>query len=163
MAEAATLSPAGRRRTDRVAERANADWAPVREIALANETAALDQLTRWIDGLGRDLAAAETVVFDLKLCAYEAVANIISYAYDDDGHHLIKVYADVAPGAVALTVEDDGRPFNPLERPSQRPADRLEDASIGGHGIRLMREIADAVTYRRVDGRNRLTIEKRFG
>jgi anti-sigma regulatory factor (Ser/Thr protein kinase) len=55
-------------------------------------------------------------------------------------------------------VEDAGRPFDPgaAELPA-RPAS-LADAMPGGLGLRLLRHHCRDLSYRRTDGRNRLTL-----
>jgi serine/threonine-protein kinase RsbW len=60
-------------------------------------------------------------------------------------------------GALTATVSDDGRPFDPLSQPSPDIHAPLEDRTIGGLGIHLIRSMMDAVEYRRADGRNHLT------
>jgi anti-sigma regulatory factor (Ser/Thr protein kinase) len=62
---------------------------------------------------------------------------------------------------VTVTVEDDGVPFNPLEA-TEPDLDRpLEERSIGGLGIHLVKNLMDDVEYRREAGRNYLVMRKR--
>jgi anti-sigma regulatory factor (Ser/Thr protein kinase) len=63
-------------------------------------------------------------------------------------------------GRCTLVFEDPGRPFDPTATPLLPPARRLEEATIGGLGIPLVRRMAQALTYRRLEpeGRNRLTV-----
>jgi anti-sigma regulatory factor (Ser/Thr protein kinase) len=59
------------------------------------------------------------------------------------------------------TVEDDGGPFNPLEKEPPEVPLSLEDAGVGGWGIPIVRALADDLSYERRDGRNRFTIISR--
>ncbi len=62
------------------------------------------------------------------------------------------------PGEIRTTVEDDGRPFDPLKSVLPEPARSLERASIGGWGIPIVRALADHIVHERIDGKNRLTV-----
>lgn len=88
----------------------------------------------------------------------EALSNIIRYAYKDSRDHSILVRIDYEPGSVAATVEDDGRPFNPLSVPALDLAAPDRDR---GFGIHFIKNLMDDVHYVRKDGINRLEMRKR--
>jgi serine/threonine-protein kinase RsbW len=89
----------------------------------------------------------------------EALSNIIRYAYKDVGDHSILVRLDYEPGSVAATVEDDGRPFDPLSVPALDLASPNRDR---GFGIHFIRNLMDDVRYVRDKGINRLEMRKRI-
>jgi len=60
--------------------------------------------------------------------------------------------------SLRATIEDDGRPFNPLEKEAPPIPRSLEEAGIGGWGIPIVRTFADELAYQRRDGRNSVTI-----
>jgi anti-sigma regulatory factor (Ser/Thr protein kinase) len=62
--------------------------------------------------------------------------------------------------SVAVEVEDDGRPFDPLQVPPPDLTLSLEQRPIGGLGIHLIRNLMDEVSYARRDGRNVLKMAK---
>jgi anti-anti-sigma factor len=47
-------------------------------------------------------------------------ANVIHYAYADRGDHEIRIALEMEGEELRATVEDDGRPFNPLEKEPPR-------------------------------------------
>ena len=51
-----------------------------------------------------------------------------------------------------MEVEDDGRPFNPLEAAPPDVNSPVEDRPIGGLGIYLVRRVMDDLEYRRQRG-----------
>ncbi|SIL09541.1 Serine/threonine-protein kinase BtrW [Mycobacteroides abscessus subsp. abscessus] len=53
---------------------------------------------------------------------------------------------------------DDGRAFDPTAIAPPPTVDSLEDATIGGHGMQLMRHYLDDVQYAHEAGHNRLTL-----
>jgi anti-sigma regulatory factor (Ser/Thr protein kinase) len=62
------------------------------------------------------------------------------------------------PVALRLRIADDGRELDPLGAappPLDPPA---EDRPVGGPGIRLLRNMADEIEYRRAEGRSILTL-----
>ena len=58
-----------------------------------------------------------------------------------------------------LIIEDHGPAFDPTHAPDPELPTRLEDATIGGLGIQLMRRFAQSMNYQRRDGINKLTLE----
>jgi len=59
-------------------------------------------------------------------------------------------------------VEDDARPFNPLERAPVDTTVPLDQKPLGGLGIHMIRHSMDELEYRRDGGRNILTMRKRI-
>ena len=113
-------------------------------------------LTRFLAQAG----ASEKTVYNASLAFEELVSNVIRHAYPS-GHGPIDVIAEMEGAEVVLTVEDEGRPFNPLlaEEPA-KPAS-VEEAQIGGWGISLVRMAATNIEYRRIDSRNRVRVRIR--
>jgi serine/threonine-protein kinase RsbW len=60
---------------------------------------------------------------------------------------------------VALCIEDDGVPFDPTAQESPALATSLDEAHVGGHGLRLMRHYLHRMLYRRAPDRNVLLLE----
>jgi sigma-B regulation protein RsbU (phosphoserine phosphatase) len=106
-------------------------------------------------GLSVDHAASLNLVLD------ELVSNIIKYGYDDQLPHEIHVTVEIQGDLMTVSVEDDGKPFNPVEAPLPDLDRPIEERPIGGLGVLLIRSIADALEYRRERGRNIVTLKKR--
>jgi sigma-B regulation protein RsbU (phosphoserine phosphatase) len=93
----------------------------------------------------------------------DLVNNVISYGYEDpDGEHTVRIRAQVVGDVVSVVLEDDGRPFNPLQQAKPDVESGLEEREIGGLGIHLVREILDDVHYERRGDRNVLTMRARL-
>ncbi len=140
---------------------ATAETMPLR-LTLGNRLEELARLTTAIQQFLTARGAPESVVFAAHLVAEEMVTNIIKYGYDDAGAHRIEVVLTLEPGRLAIRIEDDGHPFNPLDLAPPDITVPLEQRRIGGLGIHLVRRTADAMAYRREDGRNVLTIAIRM-
>jgi anti-sigma regulatory factor (Ser/Thr protein kinase) len=129
---------------------------------LQTDSDALERLGPELEefGLRQQLPAA--TIFAVNLAIEEVVTNIISYGYDTPGAHVIAVELDVADGIVTATIEDDARPFDLLAAAEPDVSAPLEERSVGGLGLLLVRRLMDDVTYERQDGRNRLTLKKQI-
>ena len=99
----------------------------------------------------------------LLITIEELVINCIDYGYDDDKVHTIRLGLSIDGGNLAITVVDDGHPFDPLSMPAPDLSLPVQARPVGGLGIYLLRQLADQITYQRRDGFNELTITKRLG
>ncbi len=94
----------------------------------------------------------------LKIVMDEILSNIISYAYNDNDEHEIKIEVQPISTGIVLTIADDSSPFNPLDRrepDTERPIDERE---IGGLGVHLVRKMVDESRYERLDDLNILKL-----
>ena len=58
-----------------------------------------------------------------------------------------------------LSIEDNGAVFDPTAQASPALAPSLDEAQVGGHGLRLMRHYLRALHYQRQNERNTLVLE----
>ena len=92
----------------------------------------------------------------------ELFVNIASYAYaPDTGDAMIR--AEFDGEMVSITLEDWGRPYNPLEKPDPDTTLSADERPIGGLGVYMVKESMDDVHYVHKDGRNCITIRKGRG
>ncbi len=132
-------------------------------LMIPNQLSALRRMSEWLEETIRELDAPEQMSFKFDLCANEAVANIISYAYRDSGTHEITLSLSRDDDLLCLEIEDDGIAFDPLARPEHEQPESLADASIGGLGVDLIRKFMDECRYVRRNGHNVLTLAARIG
>ena len=131
------------------------------EITLQNKLSEIGRFYQILMEFGQQHGLPDKVMHDFNLAVEEILTNIISYAYTDSREHEIKVCLEVRPGEVKAKVEDDGQPFNPLEAPEPDIAKSLEERTIGGLGIRLVRKLMDGLEYKTQADKNLLTITKK--
>ena len=130
----------------------------VRSVVEAIEPANADA-EAWLGARG----ASPDATFLVRLAIEELVTNCIKYGYDTAGsEHAIDVSLSIADHALTVVVVDDGHEFDPLSTVPPDLSLPLEQRSVGGLGIHLLRELADDVRYERLDGMNRLTLVKRM-
>jgi len=100
------------------------------------------------------------IVYSIKLALDEVVMNVISYGYDDREEHVIDIFIRSGQGYIDLIVEDDGKPFNPLEFKTPDLKATIEERLVGGLGIHLVRSYMSEIEYEREGGKNRLRMRK---
>jgi serine/threonine-protein kinase RsbW len=130
------------------------------ELRLANDLAGLAGLAERVEGFGAAQGLSANVVNALNVVLDEAVSNAINHGYDAGVRGEIAVRLCRAGDGVLLEVEDDGRPFDPLQTPPPDLSLPLERRPIGGLGVHLIRNLMDEVSYARVGGRNVLKMVK---
>jgi len=115
-------------------------------------------MSAWIHRTAKQMELPQATAFELDLCSTEAVTNIIAYAYEGAASHCIRLRLKQAQRRVVIEIEDDGKPFNPLEFPPAPRITSLDNAPLGGRGIHLIRSLMTECSYQRNDGKNVLTL-----
>jgi serine/threonine-protein kinase RsbW len=127
-----------------------------------SDAANLPALTQFLNEFWQaaDLPPAFASPFELAL--EEVFMNVVMHGSTPGDLPWVEVSLDLADGGLTMTVEDDGRPFDPLSLPPPDVAASLSDRRVGGLGVYLVRQMMDAVTYSRVGSRNQLRMTKHF-
>lgn len=127
-------------------------------LTLESCQAAVGEASIWARRLAAQYGVDAECAENLDLCISELVANIVDYAYAGAPGKVKLELNFFGAESVELVVEDDGPAFNPLEFPEPDLPGSLETAKIGGFGIHLVRQFADACRYERHNGHNRLRL-----
>lgn len=107
--------------------------------------------------------ASERAIFQCELAFEELVTNVIHHAYAGRAQATQSIDVTVAiepdkPDEIVMHVEDDGPPFDPAQAPDRPLPVSLEEARVGGLGIRFIRASTTRFVYQRAGGRNRVTV-----
>jgi len=130
-------------------------------IVLNNDLSEIERLGLELESFGQNCNLSAKTLLELNLILEEVVVNVISYAYEDNQRHEIVVRAVSEDGELIIEVEDDGRPFNPLQLPPPDLERSLEEIRVGGLGLHLVRELTSSIEYARREERNCLLIRKK--
>ena len=109
-------------------------------ITLTNDIQQVPQLADFVDIVCEEVGMDMAVAIQMNLAMEEAVVNVMSYAYPAD------------------TVGD----FDPTTKDEVDTTLSAEERPIGGLGIHLVRQLMDSINYERIDGKNVLTLRKKF-
>jgi serine/threonine-protein kinase RsbW len=95
----------------------------------------------------------------ITLILEELFANLLHHGAHPAGGGDAEISLHREGERVHIRFGDAGAPFNPLDAPEPGLEGGAEHRDVGGLGVHLVRELAAAAAYRRVDGRNILDLE----
>ncbi|TVQ84595.1 MAG: ATP-binding protein [Chromatiaceae bacterium] len=127
-------------------------------LVIENRLSELARVERWLAETVAAWSIPERAAFALDLVMNEAVTNVVNHAYRDTGVREIRILLRHTDDWVEIEVSDDGEAFDPFAVPVVAAPTDLEQASIGGRGIHLIKAFTDDRDYRRVAGRNHLRL-----
>jgi len=131
-------------------------------VIFQNNLSEISRLGEVVDEFGKRNSLSASITNSINLALDELVTNTISYGYDDEKEHQIQLNLKAEGAMFIASIEDDGHPFNPLEKPDVDTNLPLEEKTIGGLGIHLVRKLMDEVSYQYVNNKNVLTIKKKI-
>ena len=134
-------------------------------IVCSAELANLPALLALVAAMCRRERIDEPTCHDLRLIVEEACVNVMHHAYPA-GHGgpltlEVRSVHEGGPRRIVLTLEDQGRPFDPLSVAPVDATAAVEARAPGGLGVHLIRQLSDRQNYQRHPLRgNVFTIEK---
>lgn len=97
--------------------------------------------------------------YGVELVFEEIVANIVRHGSFDGVPPGVQVSLDLAGDEVVLVFEDDGTPFDPSGRSDPDLPSSLDEATVGGLGLMMVRRAVTRMEYHRTpDYGNRLVV-----
>ena len=105
-------------------------------VSLANDVREVRRINHALGDFLAEEGVPGRTIHHVRLVVEELVVNVVRYAYDDKVAHKIGVDVRTEPRRVVVTIEDDGRPFNPNDAPPPELRVALESRRVGGLGIR---------------------------
>jgi serine/threonine-protein kinase RsbW len=129
---------------------AEGQGAPCQQMATLKTKALLENLppilecvTRWAETVGFDARA----IYQIQLAVDEACANVIHHAYENMEPGDMEVTCCVEDQLLTIQVRDWGQAFDPDSVPDPDLEAPLEERSLGGLGLFLMRQVMDCVQF----------------
>ena len=98
----------------------------------------------------------EKVIFQVNVAADEIFSNIARYS----GATTASVGCEIIGNRIIIRFLDDGIPYDPTDHPDPDVTLPVQDRSIGGLGIYMVKNSMDRMTYEHANGFNSLTLEK---
>lgn len=131
-------------------------------ITLQNDLSQVTDLNRFVTSFTNRMKVDTTIESQIKLAVEEAVVNVMNYAYPAGMKGDITIDAASDGNFLKFVITDSGKPFDPTEEGRVDTTLSVEERSIGGLGIFLVRELMDSINYEWVDGKNILTLKKKI-
>ena len=117
------------------------------QLVLENTIDAVEGARVEVESHLAPLALGPRVINRLEVVLEELIANVVRHGFGDHPGHAILLTVGAGSDGVEISLEDDGRPFNPLELAEPAAFDTLENARIGGLGVVVVRKFATAISY----------------
>jgi anti-sigma regulatory factor (Ser/Thr protein kinase) len=109
----------------------------------------------WIEGVGERWGVDDRTLFRARVCVSELANNIVEHGrIRADADEIRLELRRMKPG-LEIEISDPGVAFDPVAAP---PAE-FDSDGIGGRGLRLVRAYARALSYRRNQDRNIVTLQ----
>jgi serine/threonine-protein kinase RsbW len=130
------------------------------QLVLQARVQELERLSGWLAELSESHQLRPRLASHMDLCLTEIVTNTITHGYARITAPEAAIIVRFArqDEQVVCRIEDRGVAFNPLAHPPAPQPKSLDDAQIGGSGLRLVRQFAKQLDYRHEGGSNKLTI-----
>lgn len=139
---------------------------PIAETAIPADTKEVRHASDWVGKACEERGVPSAEIGRLDICLNETLANILAHGGDAARAAPIllrlAVRHDTGAGEAVLTVSDAGTAFDPLAFSSGRSPRSLAETEPGGLGLMMIRNSADSLDYRHIDGRNHLSFGVRW-
>lgn len=124
---------------------------------------ALPRIVAFVEEMAELDDWAPDLVLRSNLILEELILNTLTHGRTT-GLSDIEITLESGENSVAITLIDDGAAFDPLNDELPDNTDLpLQERSIGGLGLHLVRSMAEDLAYRHADGKNHLTLVARAG
>ncbi len=132
------------------------------DLQINTGLSALDPVLSWFSRL-YDPQIPTSVWIRCQLALAEGFTNAVRHAHEGKPPGLpVDIEVAVWNEFLEIKIWDSGAPFD-LEQKIQDMSEKIDPEATGGRGLKLMKDIADSLSYRRTaDGRNCLSIVKNY-
>ena len=131
-------------------------------LTLHNNVQEASLLAPFIETIAMENGLDHSLTMELNLAVEEAVVNVMEYAYPQGETGEVTIEVSVADGLLDINIIDSGMPFDPTGKSDPDTSLSVEERSVGGLGIFLVRQLMDTVSYHRTDEKNILSFTKNF-
>lgn len=133
----------------------------MRQLRVEAQCERLDEVLAFVSAQLEEQDCPMKVVTQIEICVEEIFVNIAHYAYPQ-GAGWAEIHCQVDQGQALIRLEDEGIPFDPLRKADPDLSLDAQQRQIGGLGIFMVKKSMDQVAYIREEGRNKLTMVKRW-
>ncbi len=132
------------------------------DLTFRNSAEEAPRMARKVELFLQEKDVAEPLINKVLLCVDELITNIIAHAYTDDDEHAVLIQCTLAPTFLTLELRDDGVAFDPTTQTRAITDGSIEERSVGGLGIHLVKSLMDSVEYEREGDFNVIRATKFF-
>lgn len=132
-------------------------------INIKSKLQGIEVMTTQLEKMCNEWEINERVAFSMNLALEEILSNIINYGLKGKEDRSIIIRFSLDNNNLRVQIKDDAPEFNPLDVAIPDDLDKsVEERSIGGLGIYLVKKFTDNFTYRRNNNKNIITLTKKL-
>ena len=131
------------------------------ELRIENNLSEIKKVLNHFHVFAENHALPEKLVSMVNVAFDEFLSNTITYGFDDDKQHEILIMVQINESILTIRIEDDGIEFNPFDYNSPDTSLPINDRSIGGLGIHIVKTIMDEYDYKRISECNVIALKKK--
>ena len=129
------------------------------DFRITNNINEIERIIEEVEQTAKENNIHQECIYKINLVLDEILMNIISYGYTDNSEHFIDINI-LFDSEISITVTDEGKQFNPLEASIPDVNKTLEERTIGGLGLQIVRAMMDSITYKYENNKNILLLIK---
>jgi serine/threonine-protein kinase RsbW len=114
-------------------------------LTLASDLDELDRIERFVQEITNLVPCDTDTKHNIMLVLTEAVSNAILHGNRQQADKSVEVRAELEPGRIVLTVQDEGGGFDPENIPD--PLEKNNILKSSGRGVWLMHEFSGKVRF----------------
>ena len=131
---------------------------PMKEFKTSASLESHGAVMSFVEGALSELGCPAQTITEIDIAVDEIFANIANYS----GASGAILSCGVKDMTAVVSFSDDGAPYDPLQNKDPSIDLDAEEREIGGLGIYIVKKIMDDIKYEYRNGRNNLTIKKKF-
>lgn len=131
-------------------------------MSVGPETGGTEKVITAFAAFAEKHALPDAVRRDVNVALDELLSNALSHGRAGREEGLVTVDVKLEHQHLTIILADDGPSFDPLAQATPDTTLSIEERSIGGLGIHLVRKLMDDVAYQRRDGQNIVTLTRRI-
>jgi len=128
-------------------------------VSVSPRLSAVRSLAQMVEEFGDANELPDQQIYMINLALDELITNTVSYGLRGVSRPKIEITLQVSENRLVLTMEDNGRPFDPTRNTNPDLSSPVDERPVGGLGLHLIKTFADRVDYEYSDGKNRLVME----
>ena len=113
----------------------------------------------WIEQFVEDHDLPAASGYKINLILEELLTNSIQHGFGDQNDGYVVVELKQIESQIQIKVKDNAAPFDPFaSAPAPDISSDVEDRSVGGLGVFLVKELAKTYSYNRIDDENQIIL-----
>ncbi len=132
------------------------------KMVLKNDLSEISKFAERLSLFGSENHLSKESTNEINLVLEELFTNCVSYGFEKGVEGRIEIEAMIGSKEIRIEMVDDGRPFDPLAFTPSDPNISLDEMSVHGRGILLVKHMVDTMHYRRKADRNIVVMTKKI-